>query len=364
MLYRLSGSDGVALDATFEVEGATVVFHSRGSAKGADRNPDYATGLRLMLERLSGVGVEVVDAWVDSSRVQHLPLEQRSLFGPDDRGATPSQLYTRFSSRMAQIGRAEGAREGGGNPTKRIRIQLPAHLSEAEIVALLKGEPDSRDIRSRDRLPAEQLHRVTSEHIWNAIQRLQAGYSDHGFGPSTDYDLIGDDGSRLPPKAVFGVAATEALGFDVLPRHFTAGTDSACFQVLAQAGYKIVPKGAAVEPTAVEVADQEWSEGSPKMRTHLARERSAGLRAAKREQFRRLHGRLFCERCGEDPVAHYGTPHAESCIEVHHHEVHVKDMANGHGTRLEDLRCLCANCHRLVHRLQREGVSVEAVSAE
>ena len=52
-----------------------------------------------------------------------------------------------------------------------------------------------------------------------------------------------------------------------------------------------------------------------------------------------------------DPVEVYGGPHGVACIEVHHHSVQVENMAETHRTKLEDLKCLCANCHRVVHRL-------------
>jgi predicted HNH restriction endonuclease len=52
-----------------------------------------------------------------------------------------------------------------------------------------------------------------------------------------------------------------------------------------------------------------------------------------------------------DPVEAYGGEHGEACIEVHHHSVHIVDMVEEHRTKLEDLQCLCANCHRVVHRL-------------
>jgi 5-methylcytosine-specific restriction protein A len=31
--------------------------------------------------------------------------------------------------------------------------------------------------------------------------------------------------------------------------------------------------------------------------------------------------------------------------------VHVEQMAEVHQTKLDDLQCLCANCHRIEHRL-------------
>lgn len=213
-----------------------------------------------------------------------------------------------------------------------------------------------KDTRSQERLPADVLDRVTPEHIWNAVQMLLRGYTDHQFAPSTDYDLIADEGQRLPPKAVFGVAAKLALGFEVLPKHFTAGEESVSFRKLRSAGYSIVKKGAELPdlPSTLYNDDQEWTEGKSRLVTHLVKERAKGLAQAKKSHFKRQHGKLYCERCGLDPVAQYGTVHGESCIEVHHHEVHVRDMAERHLTSLEDLKCLCANCHRLEHRLLRE----------
>jgi 5-methylcytosine-specific restriction protein A len=177
-----------------------------------------------------------------------------------------------------------------------------------------------------------------------------------------DYDALIEDGSRLAPKQILGVAATLALGFRVGPRHFAGGLDSACFRILANAGYRIVPKG---EATAIgpepEPTDHEWSEGTPRLRQHLRRERAQGLRQAKLAEFRRLHdGQLSCERCRENFELKYHTVDAEVCIDVHH-RLPVSEMLQGHRTRLKDLQCLCANCHRIVHHEMR---MVEAAGAE
>jgi predicted HNH restriction endonuclease len=100
-------------------------------------------------------------------------------------------------------------------------------------------------------------------------------------------------------------------------------------------------------------------EGDKKIGIHSRRERESGLPAAKKDEFRRLNSdKLFCERCGLDPVAIFGTADGEACIEVHHHVVQVKDMDEGHISNLADLRCLCANCHRFVHRLLRNELNL------
>ena len=39
-----------------------------------------------------------------------------------------------------------------------------------------------------------------------------------------------------------------------------------------------------------------------------------------------------------------------ACIEVHHKKP-ISEMVEGETTKLDDVECLCANCHRIVHRL-------------
>lgn len=209
--------------------------------------------------------------------------------------------------------------------------------------------------RMRRKLPASDLYRVTPEHIWHAIEVLRDKPAGTRFGPSTSFDLITSAG-RLPPKAVFGLAASKVLAREVLPEHFAGGRGTVCFRILRSFGYKIVRKGAkapSYEDVPLSNEDREWAEGAPRLVSHLKRERAPGLALAKKTSFRRKHGRLFCERCKLDPVVSYGSPQAEACIEVHHKRVHVKNMDRTHKTRLRDLQCLCANCHRIVHRLMK-----------
>lgn len=200
--------------------------------------------------------------------------------------------------------------------------------------------------------------RIKAWSIQNKVSEKLLGGAMHEFGESTDYDVLLDDGTRLAPKAVFGLAASTALGFAVKPRHFAAGIDSPCFRIIESAGYEIVSKGTLGNVPAEDrpADDFEWTEGTPKLRRHLSRERSPSLRKAKIAEFRRKNnGRVVCERCGEDPVLKYNTESAEACIEVHHAKVQVSEMQVGHRTRLEDLQCLCANCHRIVHREMRKA---------
>lgn len=258
-----------------------------------------------------------------------------------------------------QLGPLTGA-EAGMPSTNSGSFQDTA-LSETAGPATLIGIQPPRRASKSERLPADALRKATPEQIYAAVQRLLTEDVEHAFGESTDYDLIADDGSRLPPKAVFGLALAVSLGEPIEPKHFTAGETSPCFKLLRAAGYQVVPKGEAAQIETGDLdadEDAEWSEGKKKLVQHIVGERQPGLAKAKKAQYRRQHGKLSCERCGLDPVAEYGTPHGEACIEVHHATTQVSEMQEGHKTTLADLQCMCANCHRFVHRAMRHGISI------
>ena len=96
--------------------------------------------------------------------------------------------------------------------------------------------------RTDRRFVAQTFAPVTKDHLLNSALRLAEGFEGHPFGPSTDYDLL-FEGHRLAPKAVFGLAANEALGFPVRPENISAGDGTACFRILRANGFEIVPKG-------------------------------------------------------------------------------------------------------------------------
>ena len=100
--------------------------------------------------------------------------------------------------------------------------------------------------------------------------------------------------------------------------------------------------------------DREWIEGHPKLKMHLRRERAPGLVLAKKVRFIQEHGRLQCERCRLDPVEAYGSVAGDACIEVHH-KIPLANIPSKQHTKLEDLECLCANCHRVTHHELRNA---------
>ncbi|MGA5190644.1 HNH endonuclease [Streptomyces griseoincarnatus] len=90
-------------------------------------------------------------------------------------------------------------------------------------------------------------------------------------------------------------------------------------------------------------------EGRLLARRALARERDPKLRARKIGHVRGQGLPLRCEVCAFDFARAYGDL-GDGYIEVHHiTPLHVSGVRE---TKLDDLACLCANCHRMCHRIR------------
>ncbi len=348
MMYKLRSGE----DALFDLEDGRITLASRGgSAKKSNAvNPDYSKALRIILDRVLKAGLTIQDAYVDSSVVQKLSIPERRIVDLANMPVTVSELFTMMSQRMQHVGQDGEPRPGNAN--KRIAIQLSGQVTKKRLIELLGAVPV--DSRAAERLPADELRKVTAADLWRAREVLLESRAYAPFDDSDGYDVLLEDDQRLPPKALLGHALTKTLGFQVQPKHFTGGESSTCFAILREHGYEVVPKGesAPVSPTTTD--EHGWPEGDKKGRWHLRSERRSGLAAAKKDDFIASHGKLFCERCGLDPVTAYDAEYADACIEVHHANVAVADMQPGHKTKLTDLQCLCANCHRVEHRRMRK----------
>jgi hypothetical protein len=73
--------------------------------------------------------------------------------------------------------------------------------------------------------------RVTREHVLKAIQEYdrlgpEQFFSEHGFAPTTTYDLIWDK-RRYPPKAILGTAYEFATGRRLASADFEGGKTGA-----------------------------------------------------------------------------------------------------------------------------------------
>lgn len=333
----LLDADGLVLNAKIEQDLRGLVLHSRS---GTDRNRDYRQALETMLTRMDAAHIPY-EVYLDSSPVQHRPLADRRLGVP-----RTGPITERFQALV----RAMNAGSSSNGAWRRVLFTAP-NVSPHELAEIVQGRNPIQEQEPRGRLPAAQLRHVTAEHIDQAVQHLLDGHDAPNFALSRDFDLVAPNGARLAPKKVFGLALQTATGIKALPEHFSAGLETPCFQTLEAAGYPIIRKSEALPDGGSDPVDPDLTaaEGQPKLMAHLRRERKPALAAAKRRAMMALLGYLRCERCRIVPSQTLG-PHGDAVIELHHAGTLVADMAPGHVTRLADLMCLCANCHRVVHR--------------
>lgn len=223
----------------------------------------------------------------------------------------------------------------------------------------VKAEPNKTP---RGRLTATALRGIAPLHVHRAVHRLLEGDVDHPFGRSTGYDLVTPDGRRLPPKAAFGLAIEDALGISVRPNDFYGGEHTPCFAAIRKAGYRIARKGDECPVPPQDPEESAWIEGDRRRVSHLIIERSASAVRNKKKAVRREHGQLICEQCGLVPAKDYGLDVADACIEVHH-TMPLADLDSCVSTRLRDLICVCANCHRILHAKLRADSRISSPGA-
>jgi 5-methylcytosine-specific restriction protein A len=373
MIYKIGNAeDGRFFDAKIEIDGSAVILHSRGGATGgrAARNPGYEAALTTIVRRLRAhdkvTGPAIDRVLLDSMRVRSRPAEERILVTAAEIAELGDGEVVALIRRRAK---AWGQQPGvtGGNSTKQLRIETRGR-SHHSIRATLRlrnwvsqdGQGEANSI-PLERLASEVQRRVTSRQIDNAVARLLAGEDAPNFWSSRDYDVVTTDGARLAPKKVFALALGEALGTEILPVHFSAGWGQPCFELIQAAGYRIVAKDALIatpeevnaELDSVPPSDEDrtYIEGDKRMGAHLRVERRRDSRAArdKRVQMIQDHGRLLCERCEDDYVEQFGADVAAGCFEIHH-SIPLASLDEARETRIGELRCLCATCHRATHR--------------
>jgi hypothetical protein len=87
-----------------------------------------------------------------------------------------------------------------------------------------------------------EWHHVTRAEVLRAIQEYdrlgpEEFFSEHGFGPTTTYDLVWDE-SRYPPKAILGTAYEFATSQRLASGDFEGGRTGAV-KVLGKLGFTI-----------------------------------------------------------------------------------------------------------------------------
>ena len=104
--------------------------------------------------------------------------------------------------------------------------------------------------------------------------------------------------------------------------------------------------------------EEEFAVGRILTRIHKAREQSATLKATKRRLVIKQAGKLECEVCGFDFQEKYG-PLGEDFAECHH-VIPPDAIKASSNTRLTDLAIVCANCHRMLHRLMSRDAKLSS----
>ena len=102
------------------------------------------------------------------------------------------------------------------------------------------------------------------------------------------------------------------------------------------------------------------TEGRTIFKLHRTRERDSKIIKRKKEDVLTKTGKLECEACGFDFKKTYGDL-GEAFCEVHH-RVPLSELQAETKTSLKDLAVVCANCHRMLHRM-KEGRSVKALKS-
>jgi hypothetical protein len=108
-------------------------------------------------------------------------------------------------------------------------------------------------------------------------------------------------------------------------------------------------KGQWCVPESPQDVDGLFLEGKKLLVKHMRYERRTDLIQSKKASVRQPNGAIICEFCGFDFVKEYGPLGSDFC-ECHH----IVPLASRKGKEtlnsIEDLRAVCSNCHRMIHR--------------
>jgi hypothetical protein len=159
---RVRDDEGCERNATFQVhiidETPTIIFESRGGTKGtpSERNSEYALGLEIVLARLKIVRATITDIVIETARTKTLPAAKRQLLVEGhhyplvlEEEMDIPRFRQHLSAAQSRVGHAVGAK--GGNPTRRIRIELmqPMDIAPSDLESFLST--GNRGIRSEER---------------------------------------------------------------------------------------------------------------------------------------------------------------------------------------------------------------------
>jgi hypothetical protein len=101
--------------------------------------------------------------------------------------------------------------------------------------------------------------------------------------------------------------------------------------------------------TDIDEKNYSAMEGVAQLRSHYRRERSRKLINLKKEQYKKINGKLRCEICGLSFEEVYPKALGDDFIEAHH-KIPLAQINQVIRTTLDDLLLVCSNCHRMIHR--------------
>ncbi|MBZ0213240.1 MAG: hypothetical protein K8H99_05520, partial [Nitrospirae bacterium] len=128
-LEKIAEDDGLSIDATFSLAGHSPISVTLESG-GGGRNLHYSRGLHLLLQRLSQAQATLLRAALTSSRVtghqeEGIELELEDYSYPIDIASIQVEELRRALQRaLARTGRTPDRDGPGGNPTKRITLDV------------------------------------------------------------------------------------------------------------------------------------------------------------------------------------------------------------------------------------------------
>lgn len=102
-----------------------------------------------------------------------------------------------------------------------------------------------------------------------------------------------------------------------------------------------------------------FPEGKKAYTKHARYERNQGIVRLAKVRFKAINGGLFCEVCGFsfDTYGDRGKDYIEA-----HHDVPVSDLGDDGVSNIDDIKMVCANCHRILHR-KRPWLKVNELKA-
>lgn len=168
--------------------------------------------------------------------------------------------------------------------------------------------------------------------------------------PSSNLYVISGHGVKefAPPVPLNGLDWFTALLKS--QSNFSLGFNRVNDEIVVQALSALQPDGIPPSPSALPDVDlpPSGAEGTPRLVSHLRRERNRAIIEVKKAATLKAKGHLCCEVCGFDFSATYGAL-GEGFCEVHH-LVPLSASTDSVTTTLDDLAILCSNCHRIIHR--------------